>query len=327
MPYSGSAGPAAAPVLAAHHDGVRARRRSILTREVDDVEQVHGELRAGQRPAHRAGVDGAHVDRDDPDGGPPGGGGLRQLSTRRHRRCGPRPGPAAPARRTGRRSRCATGLRAAGIPRSAHRSAAGPAAAVLIDAQVRRRRGGLLEHQVHRGGERRMRDRPRHSRVPGRLGRRDAPLRDLRPGLLRSRRVSRHRGGTCGTHSVERLARTARLIALPAALDPPCPHPVARPGARPADGPAPVACHPPRRPPALPSTRPRPDDAVDRPYLPAVPSSAGTAATRRPACADPRRTSTDAAYPGTTDARGCPDDLEWSAWYDRGTIRRARRAV
>jgi hypothetical protein len=42
---------------------------------------------------------------------------------------------------------------------------AGPAAPVLIDAQVRHRRRGLLQQRVRRGSERRMRDRPGHLRA------------------------------------------------------------------------------------------------------------------------------------------------------------------
>jgi hypothetical protein len=36
----------------------------------------------------------------------------------------------------------------------------GPAAAVLVDAQVRHRHRGLLQHRVCGGGERLVRDRP-----------------------------------------------------------------------------------------------------------------------------------------------------------------------
>jgi hypothetical protein len=84
----------------------------------------------------------------------------------------------------------------------------GPAAAVLVDAQVRHRRGGLLQHRVRRGGERLVRHRPGDPGVPGRLRRGDAPLGDLGSGLLPQPPVSRHRGGTCGTRSVNVLRRS-----------------------------------------------------------------------------------------------------------------------
>ena len=67
---------AAAAVRAAHHPA--AHVPGHLDRQVDDVEQVRHQLRARQHPAPRGGVDGAHVDRDDPDRVPPGGDGLRQ---------------------------------------------------------------------------------------------------------------------------------------------------------------------------------------------------------------------------------------------------------
>jgi hypothetical protein len=48
----------------------------------------------------------------------------------------------------------------------------GPAAAVLVDAQIRHQRRSLLQHRVRRGSERRMRHRPGDPGVPGRtLGR------------------------------------------------------------------------------------------------------------------------------------------------------------
>ena len=72
----GVAGAAAAPVLAADYPA--AHVAGHFHGQVDDVEQVHRDPRAGQHPAHRGRIDRAHVDRDDPDRVPPGGGGLRQ---------------------------------------------------------------------------------------------------------------------------------------------------------------------------------------------------------------------------------------------------------
>jgi hypothetical protein len=70
---SGAAPP---PVPAAHHPPPHVPDR--LDRQVDDVEQVHRELRAGEHATHRGGVDAAHVDGHDPDRVPPRLGGLRQ---------------------------------------------------------------------------------------------------------------------------------------------------------------------------------------------------------------------------------------------------------
>jgi hypothetical protein len=114
-------------------------------------------------------------------------------STRCHRRYGPPPGPAAPDPRTGQRNRCATGLRAAGIPRCPHRGATG----------------------AGRGSERRMRHRPGDPGVPGRLRWRDPPPGHLGPGLLpqppREPAPRRHLRYPLG----ERLAIAARHLALP----------------------------------------------------------------------------------------------------------------
>ena len=76
---------------------------------------------------------------------------------------------------------------------------------MLIDAQVRHQGGGLVQHRVRGRGERLVRDRPRHPGVPG--GLRGVIPRSLTSvaACSRSRAVSRHRGGTCGTHSVNVL--------------------------------------------------------------------------------------------------------------------------
>ena len=105
----------------------------------------------------------------------------------------------------------------------------GTAAAVLINAQVRHQGRGLLQHRASGGRERVMRGRPGDPGVPGRLRRRDPALADLGAGLLPQpgcqtapRRHLRQRLG-------ERLPRAPLVQALPAALDPAGPHPVAGP--------------------------------------------------------------------------------------------------
>ena len=111
-------------------------------------------------------------------------GVARPASTRRHRRCGPPPGPACPASRTGRRSRCATGPPAARTPRSARRAATGP-----VRAGARQCPGARPEQPARPGpGWRRRRRRrgrqPGDPGVPGRLCRGDPAVGDLAGGLL-----------------------------------------------------------------------------------------------------------------------------------------------
>ena len=78
----------------------------------------------------------------------------------------------------------------------------GPAAAVLVDAQVRDRGGGIVQHLVRGLRERAVRD-----------GQEIPACRAASAGVIprsatsaaacsRSRRVIAQRGGTCGTHSV-----------------------------------------------------------------------------------------------------------------------------
>jgi hypothetical protein len=97
----------------------------------------------------------------------------------------------------------------------------GPAAAVLVDAQVRHRGGSRAQHPISPAGERVMDRRPRQPGVPGCLRRGDAPLRDLAGGLLPQppgdpaprrhlRQVLRERLPLAGLHR-----------ALPPPLDPP----------------------------------------------------------------------------------------------------------
>ena len=88
----------------------------------------------------------------------------------------------------------------------------GPAAAVLVDARVRHRCRWLVRRRVRGGGERVVRGRPGDSGVPGRLRRSDPPFRGLMGGLLaQPGRDLRHRGGSCGTGSVNVLRGQAGL--------------------------------------------------------------------------------------------------------------------
>ena len=149
------------------------------------------------------------------------------------------------------------GLRVSGKPR--------PAAAVLIDPQVRHHGGRLLQQRIRRGGERVVRHRPGDPGVPGRLRRRDPAPGDLGAGLLPQpggdpapRRQLRDPLG-------ERLARALAVAALPPHLNPPQVHDV--PGT--ADVPRPGQhrlMHPARDRAALRARR-RSRVISDRPYL------------------------------------------------------------
>ena len=207
MPYSGSPDRPRRPYLPR-----TTRRRTSpvgLDGQVHDVEQVRGELRARQHPAHRGGVDASTCRSRRPGPRPARPGRPAPASTRRHRRCGPPPGPAAPAPRTGQRSRCATGRRAAGTPRSAHRSAnRGRPRRCSSMPRCATGAAGLLQHRVRGGGERLMRDRPGDPGVPGRLRRGDPALARPRcAACSRSRAVIRHRGGSLRHPLGERLAQ------------------------------------------------------------------------------------------------------------------------
>ena len=219
----GVAGPAAAPVPGAHHPA--AHVADGLDGELDDVEQVLGERCARQHAADRRGVDRCTCRSPRPGPRPATPGWPRPASTRRHRRCGPAPGPAAPAGRTGRRSRCATGPRAGCTPRSAHRRRSGPGR-----GGARRCPGGPPTAGSRSstgsagGGERLVRRRPGDPGVPGRLRRGDPPPGDLVPRLLpqpgRDPAPRRHLRHPLG----ERLARAPRVAALPLELHPPLVH-------------------------------------------------------------------------------------------------------
>ena len=107
---------------------------------------------------------------------------------------------------------------------------------MLVDAQVRHRRRGLLQQRVRPGSERPVRDRPGHAVAPGRLRRGDAALRDLRRGLLPQppgqpapRRHLRHPLG-------ERLPLTLPGFTFPAPLHPPHLHRIQAPGHIPRPG-------------------------------------------------------------------------------------------
>ena len=112
----------------------------------------------------------------------------------------------------------------------------GPAAAVLIDAQVRHRRRILVQHGIGSSRERRVRGQPGDPGVPGRLRRGDPAPGDLPGSLLPQpgrdpapRRQLRHPLG-------ERLTRALAVGALAPQLDPAQVAPRHRPGARPAAG-------------------------------------------------------------------------------------------
>jgi hypothetical protein len=157
----------------------------------------------------------------------------------------------------------------------------GPATAVLIDAQVRHRGRPLLQHRVRGGGERLVRDRPRHPRVPGRLGRSDPPLRDLRRGLLPQPPCQAAPRRDLRKPLGERLARTGPLIAFPVALHPAQVHPV-RAAAhipRPRQH---ILMHPPGRRRTL-RAHPRRRMIGDRPYLHNAAGAGPASVTCRPA--------------------------------------------
>jgi hypothetical protein len=203
MPYSGSPARPRRPYLL--RDDPAAHVPGGLDRELDNVEQVHGEHRARQHPPDRRGVDAAHVDADGLDRVPP-------------RRCGPgqpvcgviggaalhlsqQPLLPAQVKETGvppvREQRVLPGLRVCGKSR--------PAAAVLIDAQLRHRRracpGSGSTAAVNAScatGQEIPACRAASAGVIPRSA-------ISRPACSRSRAITRHRGGSCGTHSVNVL--------------------------------------------------------------------------------------------------------------------------
>ena len=140
-------------------------------------------------------------------------------STRRHRRCDPRPARAGPGLRTGRRSRCASGRPAAHIPRwPDHASTA------ACRGGARRCPGARPGPGAHRvAGPPRRRTRPaRPATTPRRAGLPrpgDAAVPDLGPGLLpqppRDPAPRRDLLDALG----ERLLRAVFLAAFPVALD------------------------------------------------------------------------------------------------------------
>jgi FAD binding domain len=117
-------------------DGAAPHVPGGLDGQLDDMEQVHGNPRALQHPADGGREDRAHVDGDDFHRVAPGRRGVGPPSSRRHRTCGPRPGRAGPGSRPGRRSRRAAGPRASPFPGVGVLPPPGPAAPVLVNAQV-----------------------------------------------------------------------------------------------------------------------------------------------------------------------------------------------
>ena len=133
-----------------------ARRRTSpghLDGQLDHVEQVLGKPRTRQHPAHRRGVDGAHVDHGDLDPVPPSRAGLPH-----------------PVRRVidgasldlPQQALIPGQVDEAGMPpvREKHilpavliGPPAGPAAAVLIDPQIRHRRHRRDQHRIGAPGE------------------------------------------------------------------------------------------------------------------------------------------------------------------------------
>ncbi|HJZ02057.1 MAG TPA: hypothetical protein VJ305_15135 [Streptosporangiaceae bacterium] len=158
------AGPAPAAVLAADHPAPHVPGH--LDGQVHDVEQVHDELRARQHTAHRRGVDAAHVDGDGPDPVPPCRRGLGQPvrgvigGTALH--LAQQPLIPGQVKETGVPPVCEQQV----FPGARIEAPPGPAAAMLVDAQIRHQRRGLLQHRVRRGSERRMRHRPGDPGVP-----------------------------------------------------------------------------------------------------------------------------------------------------------------
>ena len=121
-------------------------------------------------------------------------------SMRRHQRCAPPPAPAVPARRTGRRSRCATGRRASRTPRSPHRSAtgAGPGGAHQCPGAAPGRAAAPAPGQPRRRTRRGRTARRSRTRGPPQPGSGPAPRPHGRParaapGQPAPRRNLRHR--------------------------------------------------------------------------------------------------------------------------------------
>jgi hypothetical protein len=117
------------------------------------VEQVRGRRRAQEHAADRRGVDAAQVDAHDLDRVPPGRGGAGQ----------PVRGVVGGAAFLAQQPLLAVQVEEAGVPPVRQQGVvpgplidgeAGPAAAVLVNAQVRHRRCGLVQERVRGGGER-----------------------------------------------------------------------------------------------------------------------------------------------------------------------------
>jgi hypothetical protein len=147
--------------------------------------------------------------------------GAPTASTRCHGRCGPRPGGACPGRRPCHKASVPPVRELHVFPAVGVLAPAGPAAAVLVDAQVSHRGGLLLQDLVRSRGER---GRPGDAGVPGRRGRGDPAVRDLGPGLAQeptgdraAQRDLRHplgeraRGQSPSGHSSRRSTRNRSM--------------------------------------------------------------------------------------------------------------------
>ena len=199
----GVAGPAAPAVLAADH--AAAHVAGHLDGQVDDVEQVDGDLRAGQHPAHRRGVNGAHVDRHDLDRVPPGGSGPGQpvRGVIRGTAFGLPSSPWPPDRskkqvchRSARNmySPVCSSIRQRGRPR---RYSSMPRYATRAGACSSTRSAAAANAACATGH-----DTPACRAASAAVIPRSATSA---PACARSRPVTRHRGGTCGSHSVNVL--------------------------------------------------------------------------------------------------------------------------
>ncbi len=168
------------------------------------MEQVHGDGCARQHPADGGREDRAHVDRDDLDGVAPGRRGAGQPVRGVIGRCGPRPGRAGPGSRPGRRSRRATGPRAARIPRyrcpcrqrgRPRRCSSMPRCATGAGSSSRVWSSGLAANAACADGHEMPASRAASAGVIPRSA-------TSAPACSSSRRVIVQRGGSCGTDSV-----------------------------------------------------------------------------------------------------------------------------
>ncbi len=173
-----------------------------------------------QHPADRRGVDRAHVDGRHLDRVPPRRAGLP------HPVRGVIGGAALDL---AQQPMVAGQVKEAGMPAVGQQHVLpaaridgepGPAAAVLIDAQVHHRGRRLAQHRFRLIDERPVRGRPGHLLAPARLGHRAAP-----PGYLRARQLPQPRREPAPPRNLgqglgERPAPALAVAALPASLQP-----------------------------------------------------------------------------------------------------------